>query len=154
MAKRQRRTPPPRPSTKELADFIANWSPSGCAGAAVGRSLPPDTVEGLAGAIDRFAPGVEEYEAINWATDWLYDNGHTRAASALVEAYWGLPPEEVGYTRRWRVEYDLAYDGGGSAWTAYYRTRLGAVLARWWHYYLASWGGTAVVTDMRAQRHG
>ena len=39
--------------------------------------------------------------------------------------------------------YDLAYDGGGSRWHKFYRTRWGAHIARWWNLHVASWGGTA-----------
>lgn len=47
--------------------------------------------------------------------------------------------------RPWGVKFDLAYDGGGSRWTGYYRTRLGARISAWWHYHIASWGGSAVL---------
>lgn len=42
-----------------------------------------------------------------------------------------------------RVEYDLAYDFGGSAWTGYYRTRWGAKIAAFVNLHITSWGGTA-----------
>jgi hypothetical protein len=54
--------------------------------------------------------------------------------------------------RRWRVEFNnLVYDGGGTASRKWgYRTRLGARLAAWWHYHVASWGGGPVtITDTR-----
>lgn len=49
--------------------------------------------------------------------------------------------------RRWRVDYWLAYDGGGGEWSGYYRTRRGAKLAAWWNYHLASYGGSADLID-------
>lgn len=49
--------------------------------------------------------------------------------------------------RRWHVQYDLAYDGGGSKWTGYYRTKIVAYIAIYWNYYFASWGGSAVLVD-------
>ena len=51
--------------------------------------------------------------------------------------------------RPWRVDYDLAYDGGGTTWTGYYRGRRRAILAIWWQRNVASWGGTA---DLRGNR--
>lgn len=47
--------------------------------------------------------------------------------------------------RRYRVDYALAYDGGGSGWSGYYRTRAGAKVASWWNVHVLSWGGTAVL---------
>lgn len=47
--------------------------------------------------------------------------------------------------RRYRVDYDLAYDGGGSEWSGSYRTRAGARVAAWWNVHVSSWGGTAVL---------
>ena len=52
--------------------------------------------------------------------------------------------------RRFRVHYDLAYDGGGSEWDGYYRTRAGAVLAIWWNRHVSSWGGSAELYDRDA----
>lgn len=52
--------------------------------------------------------------------------------------------------RRWAVDYDLAYDGGGSTFTSYYRTRGGAKIAAFWNAHIASWGGTAVLIDTEA----
>ena len=50
--------------------------------------------------------------------------------------------------RRWRVDYDLAYDYGGSGkWSGYYHTRLLARIAAFWNTYVGSWGGTAVLFD-------
>lgn len=50
--------------------------------------------------------------------------------------------------RRWRVDYELIYDYGGSGkWTAYYATRAHAKLAAFWNVRIASWGGSAVLTD-------
>ena len=49
--------------------------------------------------------------------------------------------------RTWRVDYDLAYDGGGGCWSAYYRTRVGARIAAWWNVHVSSWGGTAVLNQ-------
>ena len=50
--------------------------------------------------------------------------------------------------RRWRVDYDLAYDGGGSGpFINYYRTRKGAKIAAFWNIHVSSWGGSAILTD-------
>jgi hypothetical protein len=50
--------------------------------------------------------------------------------------------------RRWRVEYDLAYDGGGSGyWQAYYSNKLFALVATWWNVHISSWGGSAILYD-------
>jgi hypothetical protein len=43
----------------------------------------------------------------------------------------------------YRVEYDLAYDGGGSAFEEYYKTALGARVAAFIHLHIRSWGGSA-----------
>ena len=43
------------------------------------------------------------------------------------------------------VHYDLAYDGGGSAWKGYYRTYTGARIAALWNLHVTSWGGSAEV---------
>lgn len=48
--------------------------------------------------------------------------------------------------RRWGVYYSLAYDGGGlEEFVGYYRTKLGARIARFWNKNITSWGGLAVV---------
>lgn len=52
--------------------------------------------------------------------------------------------------RRYRVDYDLAYDGGGSRWMGYYRTSTGARIAAFWNYHFASWGGSAELVDQHA----
>lgn len=49
--------------------------------------------------------------------------------------------------RRWRIDAYLAYDGGGTGWTDYYRTLWGAKIAAWYHYHLASYGGSIELTD-------
>jgi len=61
----------------------------------------------------------------------------------------GPSPEYL--SRPWRVEYDLAYDGGGSSWTAYYRTRWGAKFSAWWNVHVSSWGGSAVLFDNKKE---
>ena len=43
----------------------------------------------------------------------------------------------------YRMEYDLAYDGGGSAFNEYYKTRWGARIAAFFHLHVLSWGGSA-----------
>lgn len=43
----------------------------------------------------------------------------------------------------YRVEYDLAYDGGGSAFEEYYRTKIGARISAFFHLHVRSWGGSA-----------
>ena len=50
-------------------------------------------------------------------------------------------------TRRWRMHYDLAYDGGGSEFDQYYRTRFGARWSAFWHLHFRSWGGSAKLFD-------
>lgn len=47
--------------------------------------------------------------------------------------------------RPWRVDYDLAYDGGGQSWSGFYRTIVGARIAAFWNVQVASWGGSAVL---------
>jgi len=47
--------------------------------------------------------------------------------------------------RPWRVEYNLTYDGGGSRWTGFYRTRTASRVAAWWNVHLSSWGGDATL---------
>lgn len=47
--------------------------------------------------------------------------------------------------RRWRVDYDLTYDGGGGSWSGYYRTKTGAKVSAWLNVYIKSWGGSAVL---------
>lgn len=54
--------------------------------------------------------------------------------------------------RRWRVVYDLAYDGGGGYWNGYYRTLMGARIAKWWNLHISSWGGTALLIDQNQYR--
>lgn len=56
-------------------------------------------------------------------------------------------PEKGMSRRRWRVDYDLAYDGGGSRWSDYYRTRFGAKVSAWLNVRLRSWGGSAILFD-------
>lgn len=49
--------------------------------------------------------------------------------------------------RRWRVDYNLTYDYYTDEFTLYYNTYL---WMRWCVFYnvkIASWGGTAVLTD-------
>jgi hypothetical protein len=52
------------------------------------------------------------------------------------------------HTCRWRVDFDLAYDGGGSAWTQYYWTKFGARFSMFWHKQIASWSGSAELTEV------
>lgn len=47
----------------------------------------------------------------------------------------------------WGVHYNLAYDGGGSEWTKYYKTRTRARIAAFWHRNIATWGGTTKLFD-------
>lgn len=51
--------------------------------------------------------------------------------------------------RRWRVDYDLFYDGGSGKWTGYYPTRALAKFAAFWNVRVGSWGGSAVLTDQQ-----
>lgn len=52
--------------------------------------------------------------------------------------------------RRWRLDAELAYDGGGSQWSEYYRTKTTAKIAAFWHYHIASWGGNIQLVDTEA----
>lgn len=45
--------------------------------------------------------------------------------------------------RPWSIDYDLAYDGGGSGFTMHYRTQFGARVAAFCHLHLLSYGGSA-----------
>ena len=54
--------------------------------------------------------------------------------------------------RRWRVVYDLVYDGGGAYWNGYYRTLIGALVAKWWNLHFSSWGGTTLLIDQNKYR--
>jgi len=47
----------------------------------------------------------------------------------------------------YRVYYDLAYDMGEGKWQKDYRTKWGAHVSRLWHVYVASWGGSAVLSS-------
>jgi hypothetical protein len=49
--------------------------------------------------------------------------------------------------RRWRVDYDLAYDFHSGEWSGYYPTRPIARIAAWWNVHVSSWGGSAVLVD-------
>jgi len=51
----------------------------------------------------------------------------------------------------WKVEYDLAYDGGGSRWSQYYRWYWQARLMAFLNYHVFSWGGSAVLYDNRSR---
>lgn len=54
---------------------------------------------------------------------------------------------------RWAVRYEhMVYEGGVCAsWTGYYRSRLAARVAAWYHQTLASYGGDSV--EIIDQRH-
>lgn len=49
--------------------------------------------------------------------------------------------------RRWRVDYNLAYEDGGSYWSGYYHHKVLAMIATFWNVNLSSWGGTAILYD-------
>ena len=49
--------------------------------------------------------------------------------------------------RRWRLDCDLVYEGGSSKWSDYYRTLWGAKIAAWFHYRIASYGGSIELVD-------
>lgn len=54
--------------------------------------------------------------------------------------------QERKYHRPWRVDYELAYEGGDlGCWSGYYRTYTGARIAAFWNQYFASYGGTAIL---------
>jgi hypothetical protein len=67
----------------------------------------------------------------------------------LVKRYPVDRPGRDHSGRRWHVHYNLAYDGGGSDFTSYYRTLWGAKIAVWWNRHVFSWGGTAEIFDAR-----
>lgn len=72
--------------------------------------------------------------------------------SKIIATYPKPRKERDKSGRRYRVEYDLAYDGGGSEWIGYYRTRLVAAVAIRFNRHIASWGGTAVLYDRRGRK--
>lgn len=47
--------------------------------------------------------------------------------------------------RPYRVDYELAYDGGGSRWSGHYRTLWGARFSIWWNMHISSYGGSAAL---------
>lgn len=55
--------------------------------------------------------------------------------------------------RRWRIDCDLAYDGGGSEWSQGYRTKIGAKIAAFLHYHVFSWGGSIKLVDQGKRGH-
>jgi hypothetical protein len=56
--------------------------------------------------------------------------------------------------RPWRVDYDLTYEGGGAAaFQQYYRTRQGAILSAFFHKFVRSYGGTAILFHQPTERH-
>jgi hypothetical protein len=65
------------------------------------------------------------------------------------EPWWRRYPNP---NRRWGVNYNLTYDGTSAEWTWYYRTKLSAHIFAWWHVYISSWGGSAVLFDNRKNR--
>lgn len=46
---------------------------------------------------------------------------------------------------KWGVDFVLAYDGGGSDFTQFYRTKVGAKVSIFWKKHISSWGGTATL---------
>jgi hypothetical protein len=65
-----------------------------------------------------------------------------------MKELWPRPakPVKAQVWRKWRVDYQLAYDGGELAmFSTYHRTKFGAYVAAWWHYNIASYGGTATL---------
>lgn len=57
-----------------------------------------------------------------------------------------VKPERID--RPWRVEYDMTFDGGGSAWSQYYRTEFGARWSAFWWEHFRSWGGRATLHNV------
>lgn len=53
--------------------------------------------------------------------------------------------------RPYRVDYSLAYDGGGSSFTCYYRSYFTARVCAFYHVRIGSWGGKAVLTKQKAE---
>lgn len=85
--------------------------------------------------------------------DW-HGLKHGIANISVRKSYPTHRPERDHSERRWRVRYNLAYDGGGSDWVGCYRTLLGAKFAVWWNRNVASWGGSADLVDTRAAASG
>lgn len=52
---------------------------------------------------------------------------------------------------RWTVRYDLAYDGGGEAFTRNYYTKWLAKLGIFFNRHVLSWGGTATLIDNKKE---
>lgn len=75
-------------------------------------------------------------------------------AEEIVEV-WPKPVYRNQHTERpWRVDYSLAYDGGGSSFSQWYRTRRGARISAWWHMHVRSWGGSAKLVRQGGERRG
>jgi hypothetical protein len=53
---------------------------------------------------------------------------------------------------RWRVDYNLVYDGGGTRWSGYYRFKAQALIAAWWNIHISAWTGTAFLYDQWERR--
>lgn len=52
--------------------------------------------------------------------------------------------------RRYRVDYNLLYDGSQSEWSGYYRFRVSTWFAIPFNRFIQSWGGSAKVYDQRS----
>jgi hypothetical protein len=71
----------------------------------------------------------------------------TSLQSSKRQQLYPRPRREKIPNRRWRVDYDLAYDGGGTCWSGYYHWKILALIASFWNVYISSWGGTAILFD-------
>ena len=84
---------------------------------------------------------VGSSENMKWVHGYVDEWPHPERASRRDES-----------GRRWRVEYDLAYDGGGEEFTRWYHTEFGARVSIWWNRNISSWGGSAILIDQEKTR--
>jgi hypothetical protein len=89
-----------------------------------------------------------------------YDSKPAVKLPSLIPYTEELWPKKVKQTKRdvakgrpWRVDYDLAYEGGGTAFKQYYRTRQGAIFSAFFHKFVRSYGGTAILVHQPTELH-
>lgn len=76
------------------------------------------------------------------------NGGYSPAPLFEPEQIYPKKPRKRGLddsSRPWRVEYELAYDGGGGRWTGYYNSEDSARFFAWVEVKIKSWGGSAVL---------
>lgn len=83
-----------------------------------------------------------------------YDASEEIPVERKIETYPKQRRKRDKSRRRFRVRYDLAYDGGGCLWDGYYRSRVGAAIAIFWNMHVASYGGSADLFDRGAVKAG